>query len=67
MGCAIFDLDRLAESFELIDFGSVEREATPKPAKKLGNRLHAAGLSLSDSVSVLDGFGIDRRRTTDQK
>ena len=42
--------------FEL-DF--VEREATPEPAMKLGIQFHAAGLSLSDTVSVLAGLGVD--------
>jgi transposase-like protein len=31
---------------------------------KLGIQLHLAGLSLSDTVSVLDGLGVDRCRTT---
>jgi putative transposase len=42
----------------------VEREATPEPAMKLGIRLHAAGLSLSDTVSVLAGLGVERARST---
>jgi putative transposase len=44
------------------DFGLefVEREATPKPAMKLGIQLHAAGLLLSDTVAVLAGLGVDR-------
>jgi len=42
----------------------VEREATPEPAMKLGIQLHLAGLSLSDTVSVLGGLGVDRCRTT---
>jgi len=58
------EIDRLnvpSEGFEL-DF--VEREATPEPLMKLSIHLHAAGLSLSDTVSVLDNFGVDRCRTT---
>ena len=42
----------------------VEREATPESAMKLGIQLHLAGLSLSDTVSVLGGLGVDRCRTT---
>ena len=49
-------LNRGSDCFEL-DF--VEREATPKPAMKLGIRLHMAGLSLSDTVSILDDLGVD--------
>lgn len=45
-----------------LDF--VEREETPEPAMKLGNQLHLAGLSLSDTVSVLGGLGVERCRTT---
>ena len=44
--------------------GFLEREATPKSAIKLGIRLHVAGLSLSDTASVLAGLGVDRHRTT---
>jgi len=35
----------------------VEREATPEPLMRLSIHLHAAGLSLSDTVSVLEQFG----------
>jgi transposase-like protein len=42
----------------------VERETTPEPTMKLGIQLHAAGLSLSDTVSVLAGLGVDRCRLT---
>jgi len=42
----------------------VERGATPEPAMNLGIQLHAAGLSLSDTVSVLAGLGVDRCRST---
>jgi len=50
-----------SDCFEL-DF--LEREATPEPAMKLGIRLHLAGLSLSDTISVLDKLGVDRCRST---
>jgi transposase-like protein len=60
----------MQESVRLTEFSSgfeldfVEREATPEPAMKLGIQLHAAGLSLSDTVSVLAGLGVDRCRST---
>jgi len=54
-------LSGLSPGFEL-DF--VEKEETPKPLMKLGIQLHAAGLSLSDTVSILEVFGIDRARST---
>jgi len=31
---------------------------------KLGIRLHLTGLSLSDTVSILERIGVDRHRTT---
>jgi len=54
-------LNEFSGGFEL---GFVEREATPESAMKLGIQLHAAGLSLSDTVSVLAGLGVDRARST---
>ena len=60
----MLETDRLSDCFEWIDLGFVGREATPKPAMKLDIRLHVAGLSLSDTVSALDKFGVDRYRTT---
>jgi putative transposase len=43
--------------FEL-DF--LDREATPEPAMKLGIRPHLAGLSLSDTISILDRLCVER-------
>lgn len=54
-------LTGIGSGFEL-DFA--EREATPKPAMKLGIQLHMAGLSLSDTVSVLAGMGVNWARST---
>jgi len=54
-------LTRCTSDFEL-EF--VEREATPEPAMKLGIQVHASGLSLSDTVTVLAGLGVDRARST---
>lgn len=34
---------------------------------ELGIQLHVAGLSLSDTVSILEMFGVERHRTTVQK
>ncbi|GAB7120647.1 hypothetical protein JCM9743_31150 [Natrinema sp. JCM 9743] len=44
-----------------LDF--LEREATPEPAMKLGIRLHLAGLSLSDTISILEKLGVERCRS----
>jgi transposase-like protein len=42
----------------------LEREAAPESAMKFGIRLHLAGLSLSDTVSILGRLGVNRHRTT---
>ncbi|RLM83362.1 IS6 family transposase [Halobellus sp. Atlit-38R] len=55
---------RLIEASDFPELEFVEREATPELAMKLGIQLHLAGLSLSDTVSVLEGLGVDRCRTT---
>ena len=47
-----------------IELGFVEREATPKLLMKLGIQLHLAGLSLSNTVSILEIFGVERARST---
>ncbi|MDQ2055294.1 IS6 family transposase [Halobellus sp. H-GB7] len=56
--------DRLIECSDFPELEFVEREATPEPAMKLGIQLHLAGLSLSDTVSVLAGLGVERCRST---
>ena len=47
-----------------IKVGFVEREATPRLLMKLGIQLHLAGLSLSNTVSILEVFGVERARST---
>jgi transposase-like protein len=47
-----------------IELGFVEREATPRLLIKLSIRLHLAGLSLSNTVSILEVFGVTRARST---
>jgi len=42
----------------------MEREATPEFAMKLGIQMHVAGLSLSNTVSVLESLGVERVRST---
>jgi transposase-like protein len=54
-------LSGISSGFEL---GFVEREATPEPAMKLGIQLHVAGLSLSDTVTILECLGVERCRST---
>ena len=56
--------DRLDGCLNEIELGFVEREATPKLLMKLGIQLHLAGLSLSNTVSILEIFGVSRARST---
>src|SRR6056297_2826546 len=55
---------RLNGCSDEIELGFVEREATPKLLMKLGIQLHLAGISLSNTVSVLEIFGVERARST---
>jgi len=54
--------DRLDGFLNEIESGFVGREATPKLLMKLGIQLHLAGLSLSNTVLVLEIFGVSRAR-----
>jgi transposase-like protein len=47
-----------------IELEFVEREATPQLLMKLSIQLHLAGLSLSNTVSILEVFGVERARST---
>ncbi|WP_135807432.1 IS6 family transposase [Halorussus marinus] len=58
------EIDRLNGASDSIELEFMEREATPEPLMKLSIHLHAAGLSLSDTVSVLEQFGVKRCRST---
>ena len=55
---------RLNGNIGQIDLEFVEREATPELLMKLGIQLHLAGLSLSNTVSILELFGVERARST---
>ncbi|WP_128906583.1 IS6 family transposase [Halorubrum amylolyticum] len=56
--------DRLSGCLDEINLDFVEREATPRLLMKLSIQLHLSGLSLSNTVSFLDVFGVDRVRST---
>ena len=56
------EIARLSGSSEWIDLDFVERERTPQQAMKLGIQMHLAGLSLSNTVSILDDLGVQRSR-----
>jgi len=56
--------DRLSGFLDEINLEFVEREATPRLLMKLSIQLHLAGLSLSNTVSFLEVFGVERVRST---
>jgi Transposase and inactivated derivatives len=56
--------DRLTGCLDEINLEFVEREATPRLLMKLSIQLHLAGLSLSNTVSILEVFGVQRARST---
>ena len=53
---------RLTQSTEWIDLEFVERERTPREIIKKGIRHHLAGLSLSNTVVLLEELGVSRSR-----
>ena len=55
---------RLRKDIDAIELDFMERETTPKFAMKLGIQMHLAGLSLSNTVSVLESLGVERVRST---
>jgi len=56
------EITRLSGCRDWIDLGFVERERTPEPAMALGIQSHVAGLSLSNTVELLEGLGVQRSR-----
>jgi len=56
------EIARLTGHREWIDLDFVERERTPEPAMVLGIQSHIAGLSLSNTVELLDCLGVQRSR-----
>jgi len=56
------EIARLSGNNDWIDLDFVERERTPERAMKLGIQMHVAGLSLSNTISVLDNLGVQRSR-----
>ncbi|TKX46338.1 IS6 family transposase, partial [Halorubrum sp. ASP121] len=57
---------RLTECTEWIDLEFVERERTPREIIEKGIRHHLAGLSLSNTVILLEELGV-RSRSTNSK
>ena len=55
-------ISRLNGHIDWVDLDFVERERTPEPAMALGIRSHVAGLSLSNTVDLLEALGVQRSR-----
>ena len=55
---------RLTGCLDEINVEFVEREATPRLLMKLSIQLHLTGLSLPNTVSILEVFGVKRARST---
>ncbi|SDJ52432.1 Transposase (or an inactivated derivative) [Halovenus aranensis] len=56
------EIARLSGNSDWIDLDFVERERTPEHAMKLGIQMHVAGLSLSNTISILERLGVQRSR-----
>ena len=56
------EIARLTGCTDWIDLDFVERQRTPERAMKLGIQLQLAGLSLSNTVSILEELGVGRSR-----
>ena len=56
------EISLLVARSDWIDMEFVERERTLEPAMKLGIQSHLAGLSLSNTVSLLADLGVERSR-----
>ena len=56
------EITRLSGCSDWLELEFVDRERTPRELMKLGIRLHLAGLSLSNTISELEKFGVQRSR-----
>ena len=55
-------ISRLGVNSDWIDLDFMKRERTPQQAVELGIQMHVAGLSLSNTTSVLEELGVERSR-----
>jgi transposase-like protein len=56
--------DRLNDCLNEIELEFMKREAAPRLLMKFGIQLHLAGLSLSNTIFILEIFGVSRARST---
>ena len=57
------EISRLSGGNDWIELDFVERQRTPEFAMRLGIQMHLAGLSLSNTISILERLGVERSRT----
>jgi len=57
------EISRLSSGSNWIELDFVERQRTPAFAMRLGIQMHVAGLSLSNTISILEMLGVERSRT----
>jgi len=57
------EIARLNVNSDWIDLDFMKRERTPEQAMKLGIQMHVAGLSLSNTTSVLESMGVKRSQS----
>ncbi|MFC7174481.1 IS6 family transposase [Haloplanus litoreus] len=57
------EISRLSDGSDWIELDFVERQRTPEFAMRLGIQMHVAGLSLSNTISILERLGVERSRT----
>ncbi len=57
------EITRLSDDSGWIELDFVERQRTPEFAMRLGIQMHVAGLSLSNTISILERLGVERSRT----
>jgi len=58
------EFGRLSGSIKQIELYFVERETTPEFLMKLSAHLYLSGLSISNTVSVLETFSVKRARSS---
>jgi hypothetical protein len=57
------EITRLNVNSDWIDLDFMKRERTPEQAMKPGIQMHVAGLSLSNTTSVLESMGVKRSQS----
>ncbi len=54
------EISRLSDGSDWVELDFVERQRILEFAMRLGIQMHVAGLSLSDTISILERLGVER-------